>query len=351
MALKRRYAGGRRFRRRTRRRFGRRPRYSRYLRKRSRIYRRKRGGVISKMLKSLLPTVPIKYCQTYYGIGAYGSRTWFSDTIGNVADAYSYRDYLPGQSNIFDDGSTGTSTHLTFQQFAMKRLKLRHVASYVGQNVANTTMILTAHICQFRRDYNAKKNPSVLTDFLNVDAGTSTNSGAYKIDSHSSLPATSYIGKYSSYPQFNAFMSPEFCSNFLVVKTKKYRIPPGGWFKFKLNTGYKEFERNWLVDNNGLTQPLQHLRKWSKFLVLTWHGELVQQAATLANTTLSATDFQLYANHSLTLKAVPYHKESVVLLPPVNMVTTSPLPFLPQVRPKVVVQVTKTSTAVEDDAP
>lgn len=349
MAFKRRYGGRRNFRRRTRRRYGRRPRYSRYLRKRSRVYRRG-GGTINKMLKALLPVVPLKYAKTYYGLGSYGSRTWFSDVVGSVDDANNYKEYLPGQSNIYDDGSTGTSTHLSFQQFSAKKFKMRHIETYTGQNVANTTMLLTAHVVKFRRDYEIKNAPDIVTDFLSTDSAATTNSGGFRIDKNSSLPATSYIGNYYNYPQFTMFMSPTTCSYLKVVKTKKFRIPPGGWFKFKLNTGWHEFDKAWLNVNGGATQPIHHLRNWSKMLVLTWHGELAQKVSAINTVTLAATDFIMYGSNSITLKAVPYQRKSVILQPPVNLVTTTPLPWNPQVRPKVVVQINKTGQATEDDA-
>lgn len=352
MLKRRRY--GRRFRRRLRRRgLGRRrPRYLRYKSKKRGMYRRKRsrGGIIGKMLKSLLPTVPIKYCRTYNGQGQFGSKTWWSDTIGAVADANTYKDYLPGQSNIYDTGAGGTSTSLSFQQFASKKFKFKHVAHYVGQNVANTTMILTIHIIKFRTDYNIIANPSI-TSHLNADCGTSTNSGNCLLNSNSTLPAGSYIGNYYAYPQFTLFMSNNTTSTFKVVRTINLRVPPGGWFKFKLNTGYKEFDKQWLANNAARTDKIEHMRNWSKMAAISWHGELVQKANDVGTTTLAATDFILYANHSLKLKAVPFHRQSIVLKPPVYLDTTSPLSWTPQVRPKGVVQITTTSTSAQDKGP
>lgn len=345
--LRRRY--GRRLRRRFRRRNTgvRRPRYRRYLRKKRGIRgRRRSGGTVSKLLKSLLPTVPFKYVKTYNGTGTFASRTYFSEACGNVQDAYSMRDYLPNQSNIYDDGTVGTSTHLTFQQFYAKKFKLRHQVNYTGQNVANTNMFLTVYICKFRRDYTTA-NPSVTTAFLDNDSGTTTGSGGHRIDSHSSL-AAGYIGNYHGYPQYNLFMSPTFCSQFMVLKKKTFKIPPGGWFKFKMDSGWNEFDNEWLNKNAALAAPIRHLRNWSKYMVFSWHGELVQKTGDIATTTLSATDFIMYGAHTITAKAVPYNRKSIVLAPAVNLDVTSPLSWTPVVRPKAVIQVNATSTSATD---
>lgn len=346
MAYKRRYGGRRRFSRRTRRRFGRRrPRYSRYLRKR-RGLRRRRNGVVSTLMKAILPTVPIKYIKTLGVQGSFANRSWFSDTIGNVREAFNYTQYLPGQSNIYDDGSVGTSTHLSFQQFASKKFKMKHQCTYTGQNVSNTTMILTVHIAHFRKDYNVLANPTI-SSILGADCAGTTSTGAFKIDKNSTAPG-GYIANFYQYPQFTLFMSPSTCSTLKVVKTQKLRVPPGGWFKFTTNTGYKEFDKAWLNINEAMTDKIYHHARWSKMIIFSWHGELVQKAADLNSLTLSATDMMLYQTHSVKLKAVPYHRESIILQPPVNMLTASPLAFNPVVRPKGVIQITTTSTGAQD---
>jgi len=340
--------GRRRTLRRSRRRV--RPRRLRYLRKRRSYGRRKRGGAISKLIKNILPTVPIKYVETTSSSGTYGCRTWWSKTIGDVNDAYTYRNYLPLQSNLFDDGSSGTSTHLTFQQYGAKKLKLRHVTTFTMQNLSNVTMILTAHIGKFRRDSDTANLQigDVLYKDCAATAGAAT--GEYLIDSHSTVPSTSYLSNFYNYPQFTMFSSTLACSQWKIVKTNKLRIPPGGWAKFKLNTGYKEFDAKWLVENDAQTGKTRHLKDWSKTLMLSWHGELVQKLNDPSAVTLAPTDWMMYMTHSLTLKAVPFHRQSIVYKNPVNMVTTTPFPWTPQVRPKVVVQVNETSTQVKDDA-
>lgn len=340
--------GRRRTLRRSRRRM--RPRRSRYLRKRRVYGRRRRGGALSKLIKNLLPTVPIKYVETDGVFGAFGSRTWWSKTVGDVNDAYTYRNYLPLQSNLFDDGSSGTSTHLTFQQYGAKKLKLRHVTTFSMQNLSNVTMILTAHVAKFRKDNDTANIQvgDVLYKDCSATAGAAT--GEYLIDSHSTVPTTSYIGNFYNYPQFTLFHSTLACSIWKVVSTRKIRVPPGGWVKFKLNTGYKEFDSKWLTENAAQAGPTRHLRDWSKTLMLSWHGEMVQKLNDPESVTLAATDFSVYMSHSLTLKGVPFHRQSTVFKNPINLVTTTPFPWNPQVRPKVVVQVNETSTQVKEDA-
>lgn len=297
-------------------------------------------------MKAILPTVPIKYAVTYNGTGIFAARNWFSSTIGSAGDALAYTQYLPGQSNIFDDGTSGTSTHLSFQQYSAKKFKMRHVCTYTGQNVANTTMILTAHICKYRRDYNVVNNPNI-TGLLGADSAGTTSTGAFRIDKNSAA-AGGFVDHFWKNPQYTFFMSPTATSALKVVKTQKLRVPPGAWFKFKLNTGYKEFDKAWLNINGALTDKIYHVKGWSKMLVLTWHGELVQKPTDLTAQTLSKTDFIMYGSHSVTLKAVPYHRESVILQPPVNLITANPLGFTPVVRPKSVIQITETNTAAED---
>lgn len=301
-------------------------------------------------MKALLPTVPIKYVETVGKTGTYAARTWYSKTIGDVSDAHTYRNYLPGQSNIFDDGSTGTSTHLSFQQYNAKKFKLRQTTTFTLQNTANTTMIMTAHIAKIRRDM-IDDDPYV-GDYLYKDCSATANAatGEYLIDKASAVPASSYIGNFYNYPQFTMFSSTNACATWKVVKTRKLRIPAGGWVKFKLNTGYKEFDSKWLTENASQTNPIRHLRDWSKTLILTWHGELVQKIDDVTTNTLSKTDFMMYMTHSLTLKAVPYHRQSILYKVPVGLSSGTTLGFTPQVRPTVIVQVTKTDADADDDA-
>lgn len=328
----------------------RRRRYQRRIRRyvRTRRYRTRRksrkGGVLRKMLRALLPEIPIKYCQVYSGTGSFGSRTWLSTTIGSVNDIYTYRDQLPGLSNLYDDGTTGTSTHLSFQQFASKKFKARHKASYIGQNVGNATMFLTIHICKFRHDYVHGSDPAVTS--IMTDCATSTNSGSGLVNATSTLPGSGYIGNYYNYPQFTVFSSSNFVSTYKVVKTHRLRVGPGDWFKFKLNSGYKEFDKSWLTANNSETLPIRHMKGWSKTAVLTWHGELAMKTGTLTSQTLTANDIIMYANHSLKLKAVPFLRKSTIYNPPVYLDTASPM-WQPVVRPRGIVQVTETTTNAE----
>lgn len=351
MALKRRRYGRRRLRRRLRRGgLGRRRiRYISYKSKKRGVYRRKRsGGAIKKLMKALLPTVPIKYVETKGVHGVYSARSWYSKTIGNCETIYQFKDYLPGQSNIFDDGTGSASTTMSLQQYACKKLKAKHYVTITGQNTGNTTQILTAYICKFRRDTTDVDGGTLAADTLYKDC-TPADKGKYLIDTHSAVPATSTLTNFYNYPQFTLFHSSLACSKWLVVKTKKLRVPPGGWFKFKLNTGYKEFDSEWLTQNHSSPQ-LTYLRNWSKTLILTWHGELVQKVSDVTTNALSSTDIMMYMTHNITLKAVPYHRQSTVFSVPVGLSSGSTLGFTPQIRPTVVVEVTKTGQDAEEEA-
>lgn len=296
-------------------------------------------------MNTLLPTVPIKWVKTNSSAGQYASRTWYTfDTVGSVANINSYKDYLPGSSMITDDGSNGTSAHLTFQGYNDKRFKAKHTVRYTGQNVGNTTMIATIHICAYRKDYSEKANPDVQSDFFATDLATSTQLGSFGVNINSALPSTSYIGSYFNYPQATIFDSPTACSQWKVIKTYKLRIPAGGWFKFKVGTGWKQFDKAWLIENAG---QIKHLARWSKVPVITWHGELVQKAGDITSATLSATDFITYQSHVLKLKAIPFHRQSTVFQVPIGLVNASPLAFTPVVRPQGVIQITETNTAAE----
>jgi len=349
----RRYGRRRRIRRSVRsRRFARRSRRSSYMRKRrSGFGRRRRGGAVSKLMKALLPTVPVKYIETIGRHGVHSARSWFSKSFGDVADAYTYKESLPGQSNIYDDGTLGTSTHLSFQQYGSKKYKLRHTATITAQNTGNSTMILTAHIAKYRRDTpntDTTASPAITTQlYKDTQAGVT---GQFLIDKGSNVPATSNITNYYDYPQFTMFYSTAACSTWKVVNTRKLRVPPGGWIKFKVNTGYKEFDAKWVTENNSATTPLRYLRGWSKTLILTWHGELSQKISDVTTNTLSSCDLMMYITHSLTLKAVPYHRQSTIFLKPVGMTTLSTLGFTPQIRPTVVVQVSKTGQDATEEA-
>ena len=340
----------RRFRRkrlRLRRRF--RPRYKRFLRRMKYKYRRFRkrtSSSVKKLMDTLLPTIPIKYIKTTSSAGQYSSRTWTTlDTIGNVVTIFGYKDYLPNSSMITDDGALGTSTHLSFQGYYNKRFKAKHSARYTCQNVGNTTMFATIHILAYRKDYSEKENPSITGDFMSADLINSANNGALGVNINSSLPATSYISNFYNYPQATIFDSPTTCSQFKVVKTYKLRVPPGGWFKFKVRTGWKNFDKAWLLENNG---QIKHLRGWSKIPLITWHGELVQKAGDITAAGLSATDWICYQTHCITLKAIAFHRKSTVFQPPTNLISSTPFPWVPVVRPHGIIQVTETSVNAEN---
>jgi len=351
----RRYGIRRRFRRSNRsRRFARRPRRSRYLRKRrSSFGRRRNRGPLSKLMRALLPTVPIKYIETIGRHGITAARSWFSKSFGDVEDVYTYMDKLPGQSNIYDDGTIGTSTHLSFQQYGAKKMKFRHSATITAQNTGNTVMILTVHTARYRRDNTVLDQTgaglNAIGNALYKDTSAPA-SGEYLIDKNSNVPTTSTITNYYDYPQFTMFYSTNACSIWKVLNTRKLRVPPGGWVKFKVSTGYKEFDKKWVNENHGLAAPLRYLGGWSKSLIFTWHGELVQKLDDVTTNTLSSTDLMMYITHSYTLKAVPYHRQSTIFLKPVTMSSGTTLGFTPQVRPTVIVQVTKTDQAAAEEA-
>lgn len=332
---------------RLRRRF--RPRYKRFLRRmkyKYKRFRRKTKSNFKKLMDTLLPTIPIKYIKTTSGTGTYAARSWLTmDTIGNLVTINNYKDYLPNSSLITDDGSGGTSTHLSFQGYYNKRFKVKHTARYTCQNVANTTMFATIHICAYRRDYSEKENPSITGDFMSADLINSAMNGALGVNINSSLPASSYIANFYQYPQATIFDSPTTCSQLKVLKTYKLRVPPGGWFKFKVRTGWKNLDKAWLIENAG---QIKHLKGWSKVPVVTWHGELCQKAGDISSTTLSVTDFICYQTHCITLKALAFHRKSTVFQVPVNISTGTPLAFAPVIRPQGVIQVTETNTVAED---
>ena len=340
----------RRFRRkrlRLRRRF--RPRYKRFLRRmkyKYRRFRRKTKSNLSKLMDTILPTVPIKWVKTANGTGTYAARSWTTfDSIGSITQINSFKDYLPGSSLVLDDGTNGTSTHLSFQGYNSKRFKAKHSARYTCQNVANTTMFATIHICAYRRDYSEKENPSVTGDFMSADLINTANYGSYNVNINSSLPSTSYIANYYQYPQATIFDSPTTCSELKVVKTYKLRVPPGGWFKFKVGTGWKTFDKAWLNENSG---QIKYFGRWSKVPVITWHGELCQKAGDITKTTLSVTDFICYQTHVVKMKAIPFHRKSTVFSVPIGLEVGSPLAFAPVIRPQGVIQVTETKTDAQD---
>ena len=184
------------------------------------------------------------------------------------------------------------------------------------QNLSNVTMILTAHVAKFRKDSDSANLQ--VADVLYKDSAATAlaATGEYLIDKASTVPANSYIGNFYNYPQYTVFHSTLACSIWKIVSTRKIRVPPGGWVKFKLNTGYKEFDAKWLTENAAQAGPTRHLKDWSKTLMLSWHGELVQKLDDPTANTLAPIDWMMYCSHSLTLKGVPFHRKSTVFRPP-----------------------------------
>lgn len=359
------------------RRYGRRPRRRRLNRKfyRKRSYGRKKSykkgrfgkyrknSAIRTLFKAILPEVPVKSCGAFGILGTYGARTYKTDFVGDTTGITAGRDLLPGQSNIYDDGAIGTSTHLTFQQYAAKKMKAKHIKRYIGQNLGNTHMILTMFIVKPRYDYSLSFNPDY--NDLFPDCLTSVTSGQDLLNVGSALPGSSNIDNYCKYPQFTPFMSAHFTSNFKVVKSYKMRLGPSEWFRLKLNTGYKEFDKKWLLANEalGATTKLKLLSKFSKFVIFSWHGEaitkppapapadpVVTEAAAVNTVTLSKCDLMVYYNQTWTYKAIPYHRKATILALPTNLHTEAAIAEGDYVvRPSGVVQITETSHAAKPE--
>lgn len=336
--MKRRYS--RRRPRRTRRSFYRKRRYGR---KKSykKFGKKRKNTALSKLFKALLPTVPVKACGAFGVVGSYGCRSYTTTFVGDTYGVFTGRDYLPSQSNLFDDGSVGSSTHLSFQQFGAKKFKAKHSKRILGQNLGNTHMILTVYICEPRHDFTDSYTPTVEEMF--PDCLATTASGQDLLDINSSLPGSSNIDKYYKYPQFTPFHSAYFTSTFKVVKSHKLRVGPSEWFRINLGTRYKEFDKKWLVANNGLTVPVKLLRGFSKFALFSWHGEAVAKTDALT-VTLCKNDLMIYYNQTWTYKAIPYHRKSTVLATPIGLHTETTIADGEyKVRPSGVVQITETS--------
>ena len=150
------------------------------------------------------------------------------------------------------------------------------------------------------------------------------------------------------YPSFTPFMSGSFVASCKVIKTRKMRLGPSEWFRFKLTTGYKEFDKKWLLNNNDAgASKLLYLRKFSKGVLFSWHGEAVA-TDNPAVVTLSKNDLMLYYSQTITSKAVPHHRKAFVLGVPSGLHTENDIndsTYL--VRPSGVVQVTETSHAAQ----
>lgn len=341
--VKRRYS--RRRPRRSRKTFYRKRRYGRKNYKKSRFGKRRKNGALSKLFKAILPSLPVKNCGALGMVGRYGGRSWTQSIVGDVASAYALRDALPGQSNIFDDGSIGTSTHMTFQQYAAKKYKLKHTKNVIGQNLGNTHMIMTIYFCKFRHDY--QNTDAVTYDKVLSDTSTTANSGQDLLEYGSALTGAGAIEKYYEYPQYTPFMSNEFVTTFKVVKSRKLRIGPSEWFKFKISTGYKEFDKKWLLQNDAEALPIKYLRGWSTVAYITYHGEAVTDPTDVNLVTLSKNDLMLYWNETKMLKAVPHHRKCTRLAVPSGLTTLANPAATPLVRPSGVVQVTETSHAAQ----
>lgn len=326
------------------------------IRKRGRFAKKKRSSAISKLFKTILPSVPVKSTGAFGVVGSYGCRVYKADFVGELAGVVAGRDYLPNQSAIYDDGAVGTSTHMSFQQYAAKKYKAKHTKRYIGQNLGNGHMLLTIYIATPRHDYIPSDHPDV--NELFPDCLTSTSAGQDFLQTGSALPAAgSTIVNYYNYTNFTPFMSNHFTTSWLVLKTYRMRLAPGEWFKFNMSTKLKEFDKKWLLANDAysIDQRIKLPAKYAKMALFTWHGEAVTKGggteATDVNTiTLAKNDLMVYYNHTWLYKAVPHHMKSIRLLAPSNIHTEDTIAagqYL--VRPTGVVQVSETSHDVKPE--
>lgn len=341
-----------RFRRRRRRFTSRRRHFKRRLFRRTRFRRRRlrgRGrGAIAKLMKHLLPKVPIRWVKTENLTGAFSSRQWYCfEPAGTLSGLVGWHNYLPNVQNIFGSLGGTASTNLSVDNFNSVKFRAKYIQRFSVQNISNLEGYATLYIMKFRKDtpteiYTGANN--AFTTMLD-DAGIASH---YQTNANSSLPTpTSYIGAIYNYPAFTVFDSSKTCSLLKVIKTRKMRVGPGETFHFRVATKTKEFSSAYIFRNNTATNKVEYAGNWSKVAWLSWHGPVCQKAGDATTQVLGAVDFLSYCSSTLVLKAVATHTPSKVYFQPVNLTTASPLAFVPVVRPKGVIQITETTANAE----
>lgn len=343
-----------RFRRRRRRRLTSRRRHFkrrafRRTRFRRRRFRGRRSGAISKLLKHLLPTVPLYYCRTENLTGSYSARTWYCfDVAGALTSLAGFYNFVPNLESVYADHLGTSSIHLSTDHFNSLKFKTKEVKRYSVQNISNVEAYVTLYVMRFRKDTPTEIYSGATNAYTSL-LDDAVIGGNYQTSSSSSVPAgPSYIGAIYNYPAFTIFGSSKTCSLMKVTRVKKLRVGPGETFHFRYATRMKEFSNAYIKRNAAATNKVQYVGNWSTVAWMSWHGPVCQKAGDPTSQVLAACDFLAYSSNTLVYKAVPTHTPVKVYYPPAGMITASPLAFTPVVRPKGVIQITETTANVEE---
>lgn len=318
----------RRYRYRLLRRPRRRPRFRR---------RRRRSSALGKLMKALLPRVPVQWLEGRSLVGYQGCRTYHNGPLcGDYNYAYTYSALLPGgnQYNLMHNDVSATPTtaaSLTVANYNSKKFRMKMLQKWKLLNVSNTPAVLTTYYCMVRNNMASVQcdfdSDQGLKAILTIDTTSTPTSDAPRnsMSTASNLPVgANYIVGYPDYPQFTVFDSSLFCSMFKVLKTENDVVPPGGEVYKRIGTKYKEFDYQYVRNNQSLTttQRTRAHGHWSKIILFSWHGTVGAQVDTAGVPTATSTYRTCFAanvQHTLVCKAVANTIKTRALVPPTGI--------------------------------
>ena len=288
-------------------------------------------------MKALLPRVPVQWLEGRVLTGFQGCRTYHNGPLcGDYNYAYTYSALLPGgnQYNLMHNDISGTPTtsaSLTVANYNSKKFRMKQIQKWKLLNVSNTPAVLTTYYCMVRNnmasvqcDFDSDQGlKAILT--LDTTSIPTSDAGRNSMSIFSSLPgAGNYIAGYPDYPQFTVFDSSLFCSMFKVLKTEQDVVPAGGEVFKRIGTKYKEFDYQYIKNNQSLTvsQRTRAHGHWSKIILFSWHGTVGSSVDALGvpvKTSLYRTCFAANVQHTLVCKAVANNVKTRALVVPTGV--------------------------------
>lgn len=253
-------------------------------RRKKRVMKKRRKGRMMRTLWRMMHCPQeIKWTNANYCLGAYGIRTWFSQTCGSAYDLKNCS-YRRPNSLFFSNTTQGSaSTQTTYG--VPKALHITSlVRKFTVQNRSNWIMHLKVYECMLRRDHDYSKTVGT-TAFNNFINGLLT---AGQLNSYNQGPGQEALGGANNNltvvaqnPTFTPYNSSPFCSMFKVIKTTSMTLSPNDYQVYICRCRRKSFDQvridgyiNSDINTNTIVDDryMEGIGGWSKVLLFSWVG-------------------------------------------------------------------------------
>jgi hypothetical protein len=219
---------------------------------------------------------PLVYKQTIAGSysGQQGIRSWASQPIGSTTDLIALQSQRP-QRNLTVIGGTLTEIGKNNGRIRIKNF----VKRYALQNRSNIIMRLKVYECLCRRDVGS----SIITfdangasNVFNNDDALANNLGANQVAFNTGITHSSQL------PGYTPYMSSQWCQYFKILKCTPMSLGPNEIRPYVVRQSAKELNMDYI---DATSENL--LRGWSKVLIFSWVGQMVDAGGAPPPTAIS----------------------------------------------------------------